>query len=294
MITAIKKATTQNKLKFKDKNIEKTFLSKGFVVLEIFDEQDLKKLRLLYKENLGKFKIKPGENHSSCDTLNYSFIKKINLEIGRIIIPRLDEIFSSYDYLLSSYLTKEPGKENKTNYHQDPTMIESSVDISAGLWTPLQNTDTHNGCLRLVEGSHRLKDVLSITPSFPPVFRKFSEKLKYYDEDITLLAGQGVLFDNKLIHGAHANHSKKKRIAVVTALKSKGARWVYYHRENDEKKVGKYLMDSDMYAEHQHGKKPKGELVERFNYKFPELSYIEFVKFVFLNNPIQTIKNLFK
>lgn len=287
-------AKSQEKLRFKDKNIEKLFLSKGFVVLEIFDKQDLKKLRLLYKENLEKFKIKPGENHSSCDTLNFDFIKNINSEIGKIIIPRLDKIFSSYDYLLSSYLTKEPGKKNTTNYHQDPTMIEGSTNISAGLWTPLQNTDKNNGCLRMVEGSHRLKDVLSITPSFPTIFRKFPEKLKYYDQDVPLLEGQGVLFDNKLIHGAHANQSKNKRIAVVTALKSKGAQWVYYHKENDEKKVGKYLMDNKLYAEHQHGKKPKGKLIESFDYTFPELSYVEFIKFMFFNNPIQTMKNLLK
>ncbi len=281
-------------MKFKDKHIEKEFLNKGYVVLQIFDKNEILKLKSRYDEHATKYLDDEGTTHSTCDTLDFDLIKKLNLEIGAIIKPKLDEIFDSYAYLLSSFLTKEPGGGNITNYHQDPTMIEGNTYISAGLWTPLQDTDKTNGCLRLVDGSHRLGEILSITPSFPTIFRSFEDKLKYFDQEIKLTAGQGVLFNNKLIHGAYGNNSMDKRIAVVTALKSKEAKWVYYHREEEEKKVGKYLMDSTLYAEHNHGKKPKGPFLGSFEYTFSEVSYAEFLKFMFLNNPIQTIKNLFK
>jgi ectoine hydroxylase-related dioxygenase (phytanoyl-CoA dioxygenase family) len=279
-------------LKFKDKNIEKAFLKKGFVVLEIFNQQDLTDLKDIYIANSKDYLVKKGDTHSTCDTLNFDLIRQLNLQIACIIKPKLNDIFESYEYLLSSFLTKEPGIKNVTSYHQDPTMIEEDKYISAGLWTPLQNTDKSNGCLRLVEGSHRLTEILSVTPDFPSIFKSFINKLQYFDEEIKLKAGQGVLFNNKLIHGAYGNSSQDKRIAVVTALKSKEGRWVFYHKEKEE--IGKYAMRSDLYESHIHGKKPKGELLESFNYTFQEVSYAFFLKFMFLNNPIKTIKNFFK
>lgn len=281
-------------MKFNDKSIEKKFYEDGYIIFKLLDSTEVEHLKKIYYKHSNYYiKIENG-SHSTCDTKNIDLIQNLNLEIKQILKPKLDKIFSSYDYLLSSFLTKEPGIDNVTNFHQDPTMIENDNFISAGLWIPLQHTNKINGCLKMIKGSHRLGEILAITPGFKTIFNQFENSLNNFEETIELEAGEAVLFNNKLIHGAHSNTSKEKRIAVVTALKSEKCKWVYFHKKEGSKKIGKYLMDFETYSTHVHGEEPKGQILEKFNFTFQEKSFNNFLKFMFLNYPVSTFKNYLK
>lgn len=279
-------------MKFADKKLERKFLKDGFVILDIYNEDAIVQLKSIYASKEKQYLSKYGTTHSTCDVGDPELVKYLDENIAKLIRPRLNQIFTSYDYLLSSFLTKEPGENNTTVFHHDPTMIENDDVISAGLWVPLQDTNRKNGCLRLIKGSHRLGDILAITPDFPTIFNKFKDKIGNFDTVIELKAGQGVLFNNKLIHGAFSNLSDEKRIAAVTAVKSANCKWVYYHK-NGSGKIEKYLMTYEDYTRHQCGKRPTGKKIGTVSHDFKEINFSQFLRFMFKNHPIETIKKLF-
>lgn len=281
-------------MKFKNKQLEKKFLRNGYVILEIYSNDEISLLKKLYNLNEDKYAIVEKGNYSTCDTNNAKLIKQIDAEIKSIISNKLDNYFESYDYLLSSFLTKTIGQNNETVFHHDPTMIDykNNDNISAGLWCPLQQTNKKNGCLRVIKGSHRIGNILSVTPNFTTFFNTFDSKLYKFATPIKLKVGQGVLFNNKLVHGAFSNLSDKKRVATVTAIKSSNCDWCYYYKPTEKNLVEKYIIDYESYVQHIQGNIPKGELVEKFNYNFEKKSYSQFLAFMFKNYPLETVRNI--
>jgi len=282
---------------FHDKRKEREFNRNGYVRLNVLENQDIEKLKEIYTSHEHHFVAIKKETFSSCDTLNQGLVNQLNRSISEILVPRLEGVFTSYDYLLSSFLIKRPGIDNMTGYHQDPTMVDiaDTKVVSAGLWCPLQPTSRMNGCLRMIRGSHKFGKVLSVTPKFPTTFNRFEAKLDRFSDIIDLKLGQAVLFDNKTIHGAFSNHSESSRIAVVTAIKSKNSAWVYYHcDDNNSMLVSKYQMNLELYSSHECGQRPKGKMIEQFHYDFEEHSYHEFLKYLVRTYPIYAFRKIIR
>lgn len=281
-------------MNFFDKKLESKFKDDGFVVCDVFNKDEIITLRQLYSNNRNAHLVDNGNTHNTCDTKNQELVKHIDESISEILRPRLDSILSSYDFMLSSYMVKEPGKGNITGFHQDPTLIDQKDKISANVWIPLQDTDTSNGCLQFVRGSHRLGNILVVTPNFPTIFEKFSDQLSYFVSNVPLKAGQGVFFDNRLIHGATPNQSESERIAVVAALKSDKCDWVYYYMDQETKMVEKYHIDYETYTKYPKDIRPDTPLLDEFKFNFEQISYSDFKSFMLKNYPFETLKNLAK
>lgn len=283
---------------FRNDALQRAFQRDGYAVFDLLTDRDLREAKRIYRV-FGQRYPAPHDVpvYSSCDTFDTDMIRQLDQDLRVLVEPQLNHVLKSYDYLMSSFLTKEPGENNMTPYHQDPTLIErgESPNVSAGLWVPLDDTDIQNGCLRVIPGSHRLGKILVVTPDFPTIFRDFSHKLDSFAEPIVLRAGQGVLFDNKLIHGAYANRSDNSRTALVSAIKSKYCEWHYYYLPQDEvgAMVEKYAMTHEGYVNHRKGMRPNGTLEERFHHSFVSMSEREFLRFMFTNYPIRTVKSMF-
>lgn len=282
-------------MKFLDNKLNKKLARDGYVVLDLYSEAEINKLRSIFESKQENYPKDKDISHSVTDLGRPDLVEYLDKEIQKIVCPKLDSIFESYEYLMSAFLTKEPGEKNITIFHQDPTLIENNTGfVSVGLWIPLQDTNTENGCLRLVKGSHRFGNVLVVTPNFPTVFNKFYDKVSRFADPVELKVGQIVMFDNKLIHGAFANKTNSRRIAIATALKSKGCDWVYHHIDGNSNKIGKYLMNYEAYVKHKNGKKPIAKFLGYVSHEFEEKNYSEFLSFMFKNYPLDTMKNLLK
>lgn len=282
---------------FRNDALQRAFQRDGYVVFNLLSETDLREAKRLYSNFRQQYPAPPDVPvYSSCDTFDADLIRQLDHDLRLLVEPQLDRVLKSYDYLMSSFLTKEPGENNETPYHQDPTLIErgDSSKVSAGLWTPLDDTDIQRGCLRVIPGSHRLGEILVVTPDFPTLFRDFRHKLDSFAQPIIMRAGQGVIFDNKLIHGAYPNRSDNSRTALVSAIKSEHCEWYYYYLPQDEEgaMVEKYVMTHEGYVNHRKGMRPKGTLEERFHHTFASMTEREFRGFMFVNYPIQTVRSL--
>lgn len=284
-------------IRFYNDSMQWAFQRDGYAVADLLTETDLREAKRLYGNFKKKYPISQDVPlYSSCDTNDADVIRQLDHDLSELVKPRLDRVLESYDYLLSSFLTKEPGDHNETPYHQDPTMIDRGdrSKVGAALWVPLEDTGIQNGCLRMIPGSHRLREILVVTPDFPTLFRDFRHRLDSFAQPIELRAGQVVIFDTKLIHGAYPNRFKNSRTAIVSAIKSEHCEWYYYYLPQDEgAMVEKYVITHEGYVTHRKGMRPNGLLRERFHHDFNLVTYSEFLRFMLVNYPFHTLKSIF-
>ena len=90
--------------------------------------------------------------------------------------------------------------------HQDNFFLLSKPATCIATWTPLDDTDQENGCLKVVQGSHR-EEILC-----PPT--KGDKKNSILDMvrepniiPICMKRGQTLFFSGQLIHGSEPNYS---------------------------------------------------------------------------------------
>ncbi|MBI5277576.1 MAG: phytanoyl-CoA dioxygenase family protein [Burkholderiales bacterium] len=115
---------------------------------------------------------------------------------------------------------KPAGDGYETPWHQDGHYWPIRPLANCTVWVALEDSDTGNGCLRVIPGSHRAKQLhehlhedradLTLQQRMAP--GNFDE-----DEavDIDLAAGQMSLHDVYMIHGARANTSQRRRTGVA-------------------------------------------------------------------------------
>lgn len=283
-------------IRFKDKEKEKQFYNNGYVVIDILSDDEIAQLKKLYFNHKEKHLSNKETTHSTCDTNNPDLIKYIDKEVAKILLPKAKKVLYDFDYMLSVFLTKEPGSKNTTGFHQDPTLIDKENAVSANIWIPLQDVNADNGCLRFIKGSHKFGNLLVVTPDFPTFYEKFENNLSHFETQVFMKAGQGIVFDNKIIHGATANHLKTERLAIVSVIKSAGCDWVYYYmdKEKGATKIEKYVMDYENYVRYPKGRRPQTKLIGEISHKFEQASFVQFLRFMAFRYPFETFRKLFK
>jgi len=279
-------------INFKNSKQEEELNYNGFVVVDVFEKDEVAQLLEFYQSKKKEHLVIEGNTHNTIDVKDPELARSVDKRIKEVLIPKLNGLLSSYDIMLSSYMIKEAGRNNNTAFHQDPTLIAEKDKISANIWIALQDTTKENGCLQFVKGSHRFGDSLVVTPNFPTVFEKYNAQLPYFLSNVLLKSGQGVIFDNKLIHSANPNHSNTERIAIVAALKSDNCDWVYYYKDPESGVIEKYNIDYEAYLRYPKGKKPNWSAIGQIQHEFEQKTYGQFLLFMFKNFPRDTIKHL--
>lgn len=266
-------------------NIEnqRQFEQDGYTVIDLLDPIQVGKLRSLYFSTKIAHAVVQEKMHSTSDTHNVDLILQMNEDIQRVVSPVLPKQLKSFDMLIAGFLVKEPGDGSETGFHQDPTLVDSMDFVSANIWIPLQDTNHENGNLRLVKGSHRLTDMLVVTPQFPTVHDLFNEQLVQYATEVPVKAGQAIILNNKLIHGASANQTEEERIAIVMAIKSQAASWSFHYMDpmTEVKQIEQFRIDTLSFAQMKKNQRPEhAEFIGYVDFDFPQLSYADFKIFM--------------
>lgn len=115
---------------------------------------------------------------------------------------------------------KPGGDGYETPWHQDGHYWPIRPLATCTVWVALDRSDTSNGCLRVIPGSHRDKrlhehlheDRPNLVLNQKMADGTFDEKAAV---DLVLEPGQMSLHDVYMIHGAEANRSPRRRAGVA-------------------------------------------------------------------------------
>jgi hypothetical protein len=125
-----------------------------------------------------------------------------------------------------SYLCKPAGCGLPALWHQDGFPWQERLRGAAAItiWVALDDTDSNNGCLRMVPGSHALPaQPLQKIRSPPSMFGVQIDPGLVDDTravDLPLSAGDGSAHHPSLVHSSRANRSTRPRRAVAIRYRS--------------------------------------------------------------------------
>ncbi|MCB9191214.1 MAG: phytanoyl-CoA dioxygenase family protein [Flavobacteriales bacterium] len=273
----------------KDSDLSARLERDGYVVVSLCSAEQIEQLKGLFQQ------VPADENSpfwSSSFLADADFKKELSDSVSEVLGASLDELLSDYKQLGCSFLVKQPGEYSAMPIHQDWTVVDESKYGSFTFWMPLQDTTTKNGCLQVIPSSHKLNSQLR-SPSLPVDFEGIRKELRAYLVDVTLKAGEAMLFNHALMHSSPANLSQEPRVAVTFGLVPKVADMFMYYGTEDGK-VKKYNMPDDMFIKYPEIRNEPliGEFAEEFEYQVKDLTMEEVEKQ--LGKPKSQMVPLFK
>lgn len=148
--------------------------------------------------------------------------------------PRLLDVVASWigeDLLVHAVLllTKHPGRPGEVPWHQDSYLSGWHRSPSVSAWIALSESTRENGCMRVIEGSHRLGPrAHDQRPSSDNLLWGGLTIADSIDEararDLILAPGQVSLHQCNVVHGSQPNRASAPRIGFIVRFVTSGYR----------------------------------------------------------------------
>lgn len=121
-------------------------------------------------------------------------------------------------------LIKEPFG-NPTAWHLDDPYWSFYSRDSISIWIALEDATLENGCMWFAPGSHRLArfDNVDIGQNIGALFRTYPEMAQIDPVPVPMKAGDCSFHNGLTAHGAGANMTRKRRIAMTCAYMPAGS-----------------------------------------------------------------------
>lgn len=240
----------------KDENIKRQLESRGYAVVDLIPEQKVDALLENYRQD--RPSVQSSGFHSTMFVNNADYRKRTDAFLKTNLQSALGKWFSEFEILFANYIVKEPRSESAVGIHQDWAFVDEDKYTSYNVWFPLVDTDTNNGCLWVLPGSH----TLGCQPRYSPSdFSVDSSVIEEYAIPVHLKAGQAVIYHSGLIHYSTDNRSENIRPAVGLVCIPAGVQPLHFFREGNI--IEKFHVDSEFYTKHTVDGRPNGyEAVE--------------------------------
>lgn len=207
----------------RDEGLRKKMARDGYVVVDLLDEPTIAVLKEKYLQHFGPAQTAIGRftamEHTTPATRN-----EIHNFLLNKVKSRLDEHLKDFQTPIASYMTKYARSAGDLSWHTDSSLLlNAHLEPHYGLWCPLLDVNEKNGALCVVEGSHKYSHAVYLGDLQWP-FLSYNNLFDKNRKVFTLKAGQGVIFDMRLIHNATPNDTDEDRVcfaARITHQKSK-------------------------------------------------------------------------
>ncbi|MES2619991.1 MAG: phytanoyl-CoA dioxygenase family protein [Bacteroidota bacterium] len=246
---------------FKDPELQRQFDKNGYVVIDLFAPDEIKRFTELYDELEGA----KGTANTNKNTYELSFFekdvdskkRKFNA-VYEFVKPLIDKQLDRYLPIIINLFNKEHGT-GEVPIHQNWTFVDEKKFTSVSVWCPLQPVTRKNGTLEVVPGSHKvISDYRG--PSIPWVFDNLNELMKEkYMLPFELVPGQVGIVDDSVIHYSGINQTHEHRKAVQLILKPEEAPTIHCYKENDTDDIVTIMeVEDDYFFDFDMWKKPTG------------------------------------
>lgn len=193
------------------------FRSEGYLLPPdpLLPEAELERLTGLFQEHLADRGAKLSDE---LDVPHFHDPRLLEFLLADEILDVVEPL-TGPDILLwsSHFISKDPGVGRATPWHTDSDYWDGRLSDDSRIvtvWLSLDGSDTENGCMRVIPGSH----VDRKAPNYVPVSSEtntFGREMQDVEEsaavDFVLRRGQASLHDGRIIHGANPNTSTRRR-----------------------------------------------------------------------------------
>jgi hypothetical protein len=201
---------------FVDQQYNAIFQEQGYLVMDLLTAKDIADLKSVFTTV---------EAQHTYDIVASVVLHDIEMRrfIHQNILPVFERnlltVLNEYKFILGSFVAKRADSAyGKFPLHQDPTFVEEENHVGLSIWCPLVDVDEINGCLGILPGSHRLKNLYR-APTMLPYSELVDIIEARYMHYIPMKAGQVLFMNTRVIHGSPPNLSKTMRpVAAGVAI----------------------------------------------------------------------------
>lgn len=242
---------------FKDPEHQSHFEKNGWLILPLLDEAEVKHLYDFYQA-LPSTDLPEYGFHVSLDKASMEYKENVMKELRDVIGPKLEQFFTAYKVFTAAYVVKEHNPKGVVPPHQDWTFVDESKFQSMTVWTALVDTHIDNGCMGVINGSHKYWDYLRASPS-PQCKTPISDHmftLFPYLQLKPMKAGEALIFDNRTIHASPPNTTEVPRLAAGIGVTQADAD-LYHHYllpNKDQQEVERFAVSMDWFKHYNNGR----------------------------------------
>jgi ectoine hydroxylase-related dioxygenase (phytanoyl-CoA dioxygenase family) len=229
----------------KGPKLQADFERQGFVVTRLFSDAQVSALLDLYHQNIRE---KVSGLYESSRHNPYDVNRHINESIRDQIAIAGKELFLPSKLYGGTFMVKSHTDSDVLPLHRDWSIVEPEKYQTFFVWCPLVDVSAVNGCLFVLSGSHKYFQSLG-SGSYPSDRFILPPDLHKHTLDVSLRAGEAILYSDDLFHGSHANNGPGDRIVVTAQIMEEEAELVYFHKASD-REVDVYQADEEFYLTH--------------------------------------------
>jgi phytanoyl-CoA dioxygenase PhyH len=234
-------------LSFRDRVLQEEFDRNGFVVQRMLDAEQLNRARQALAETISGRQFERNDAElvyfNSMFDGDREFRGRYREAMESILRPSLELLLKGMRVFETSLLYK-PSESGVLNLHQHVPLTADPFAPTIFCWCALEDTDESNGALKVVPGSHLLLRRMR-TLETGEFFEEYREEITRLAVPIRLKAGEGILFENSLLHGAYANVSGGPRPVVCSIMMEERAVHTVYKLDAS----GEVAVIDDDYSE---------------------------------------------
>jgi hypothetical protein len=219
---------------FKDPKLQARFDSDGYVLVDLMSAGETRELRKRARALMPQVpKINDAQDalyvgHFDCDERRQAIDDFVSAEFFPIVAEYLD----GQAIQGGSLMAKIP-RSVRLPIHQHRPSIADIYQSSVNFWCTLDDLGLGRGALRIVPNSHRITRHVKTFES-EDFFRDFSLAMEdRFAVTVPMRAGQGIFFDNSLLHGSEPNESSDTLLRIFILSCPEHHRFVDVKSVND-------------------------------------------------------------
>jgi hypothetical protein len=244
---------------FKNSAHQEQYNRDGFIRYPLLSSQEVADLLAVYKQlNSGLEGNKFYTSHTSGDV---AYKTKVDQAIKEVLVPKLGDIFEDYKPVFGFYLVKSQGSET-LDLHLDWQFVDERQHVGFNMWCPLVDVNKENGALFAIPGSHKQIKILRGYNTPNPMWYVDGKVDESQVQTLPLKAGEALIFDLRLVHGARPNTLPQQRIAVGMVAIPQEADILHFWAEKEERSyrdIEVYKMQPEYYMLNHNGQRPPAE-----------------------------------
>lgn len=277
---------------FKDEVLEKSFQKDGYTIVPFLDEEEISFLKKAYFDTLknrGGAIGPEDESFKTDSTITYDFTfidknvsykKEVFDLITQTFEEKVNDLLLEYKPIIANFIRKEKNA-GEVPLHQNWAFVDEKESTSVSIWCPLVDSNSLNGTLEVVPGSHkRFGEVRG--PMIRSELLDINQEIieSQYMQAIEIKAGDAVVLDDSIVHYSAPNQTDELRLAIQLILIPKEKSSIHYHMdlEKDKNRVEVLEVDHNFYMEFNPWKKPSKDIKRIRSFEYQPFS-MEFTSF---------------
>jgi hypothetical protein len=249
-------------LVFKDPLLQKQFERKGYVHLSsLLGAVEIETLSTLFKKFQSEYN---GAFHTSHFSTDITYKQQVHDAIARVVFPKAAPYLNNFLPAFGNFMVKNPDHERFMPLHADWAYVDEDLFCSVSIWVPLTDVSAHNGCLGVIEGSHKLTNRIRGPLIHQSSYKHDKDWVSRLGKLIPMKAGDAIIYNHSLMHYSPPNKSNIPRPALNLSVVPQNVPLLHYCKPEGATEIEVYeVEDSNFYIRYNNFQRPQmGKLIK--------------------------------